>query len=287
SDTPWWGSGGGMPPNPLGGQGEFSDPWGQQNEQLTSDYIASLLAPANTGPLQEYMDMLKEQQGQARARAQTYADTLNTRIDELNQTPYTAGDEAVMRAKAFDSLERRRQQTLRAARENVYARGFEPTSGIAREYAEQPGQSQVADVNRLFEESRTGIESGLLESSIAEGQRRKNLATTLQGLVRQALNGGDMTALDEQYRIVQMQDFIDQQSLGRKKEAVSATTGPLDLIMDRAGLANQTLSGSADPLSAIMQLLQVGGNQAYSQNALNQNNSAGLGQLLALLLSGM
>src|SRR5574343_482078 len=70
---------------------EFTDPWGGTLEQLVQSFL-----------------------GNSRERATNLANTYRSRAKELRDTPaYSAQDEAAIQARAYDQLERRRQETLK------------------------------------------------------------------------------------------------------------------------------------------------------------------------------
>ena len=258
---------------PGGGPSEFSDPWGSTLESA----VSSLLGKLNAAPQSQYLDQLlaglQTDQATAKANAKALAGQLTARATELKAPPYTAGNEANIRAQAFDALEKRRQETLKNAKNDVYARGFAPTSGLVQDATNQ--------VNQQFETQRTGIEAGLLNQALAEGQARKNQAVTLEQLAAQALSGGDLQAIQDAATQAQLEYQTNQDALGRAQSAVSAIGVPLNLMASRTASAQQTLNGGSagDPLSTIMGLLQyVQNNNAIS----SQNKNAVVSSLFSL-----
>ena len=201
-----------------GGGDEFTDPWGRSMEQFTRAYQEALGRRPDSQFLDQYIKGLVEQQGASKARAQTLAGQLNERISSLKGPVYSDPEEAAMRAKAFDQLERRRAQTLKNRREEIYARGFAPTSGIV--------VGEERDVNRQFEQARTGIESDLLRSGIDERQNREREATQLAQIVAQVLEGGDINALTSQAGLTQLESQRQAEELARRREQIAATAGP-------------------------------------------------------------
>lgn len=211
-----------------GGGGEFNDQWGGQLETLVQQYL-----------------------GNTKERAAALAAQYRARAKELNQPAYTSADEAAIRARAFDQLERRRTETAKNQREQVYARGFAPTSGLAT------GADQ--EVNRNFEQVRGGIESNLVQNSIDETQRRKDAAMQLEALATEALNGGDLGA-------------------------IQATGLPLQLMDTRQQQALNTYNSTSNPLSSLLAIIAAGQGQQQGQNQQNANTASGLGSLLPLIL---
>lgn len=212
---------------PHGG-GEFNDQWGGQLESLVNQYL-----------------------GNTRERAAALAAQYRARAKELNQPAYTTAEDQAIRARAFDQLERRRAETSKNQRERVYARGFAPTSGLA--------QGAEQEVNRNFEQVRGGIESDLTQSAINETQRRRDVAMQLEALATEALNGGDLSA-------------------------IQATGLPLQLMDTRQTQALNTFNSSGNPLSSLMAIIAAGQGQQQGQNAQNANTASGLGSLLPLIL---
>lgn len=212
--------------------GEFNDPWGSALEGQTGAYSAA-----------------------ARERAAALAKILRDRAAQLNQPAYTSGDEAVIRAKAFDQLERRRQETLKNGRESVYARGFAPTSGLV--------QDTQNKTNQTFEGARTGIESNLLQSSLDENNRRKDQAVQLEQLATQALNGGDLSA-------------------------IQALSGPLGLMNTRQQTAGSLLNNSnSQSMNAILQILAMLQQNQGANNGQAGSQAAGYGALIPILLQAL
>lgn len=269
-----WLEGGGYVP----GGGEFTDPYGMQFEQGVAERLRSLLDEPTRDRLNQYVGRLLDADGRKQASTAQFVDALRGRVSELQAPPYTAGDEAVLRAKAFDALERRRAETIKNNREQVYARGFAPTSGLVRQ--------ADARTNRVFEEARTGIESNLLLQAIEETQRRKDQALGLEQIIEQALSGGDLASLQMLAQAAQMEDFTYQDRQAREREYLSTLGLSLDLMMNRAQLANQTAGLAANPQSIMASILPLLG-QANNSRALTMqqqaNQQAGMGQLLALL----
>lgn len=219
----------------MAGQGsnEFNDRWGGSLENLVQQFL-----------------------GNSRERGAALANTYRTRAKELRENPaYTSQDEAAIRARAFDQLERRRQETLRNSRENIYARGFAPTSGIVA--------GRDRELNEQFEGVRTGIESDLLRAQLDETNRRRDAALQLEALATEALNGGDLGAI---------------QAVGL----------PLQLMNTRQNNALATYNASqGNTLSQLMQLINLASGNRDTNRANAQNNAAGLGGLIQLILGGI
>lgn len=207
--------------------GEFNDRWGSTLENLVNGYVNN-----------------------SKQRAEQLAGTYRTRANELRAPAYSNQEDAALQAKAFDQLERRRQETLKNRRESVYLRGFAPTSGIV--------QGEDKNVNDAFEQARTGISSDLLRAQLSEAEDRRNRATQLEALATEALNGGDLGA-------------------------IQATGLPLQLMSNRQNAAQQVLN-SSNQSSQLLSLLLSSALGQQNRNQNNQaNNMAGLGQILQVL----
>lgn len=271
----YWGEdtgGGGGTPN------EFSDPWGSLFEKAIGSRLDSLNQNPSRDLLDKYLARLDETDKRNKANADAYVASLRTRIADLQKPPYTSGEEAVLRAKAFDQLERRRQETLKNSREDVYARGFAPTSGLVA--------GQDNQVNNRFEQTRGGIESDLLQSGIEETQTRADKATALEGLIQQALNGADLGGLQMLSSSANVEDQINQERQQREREILSTIGLPLDLMSNRQQLANQTLGVGGNPQSIVNSIMALLGQGQQNRNFNyqgNANNAAGMGQLLSIL----
>lgn len=211
-----------------GGGSEFNDPWGAKLEQLVGQFL-----------------------GNSQQRGQELANTYRTRAGELRQPAFSDQEDAALQAKAFDQLERRRQETLKNRRESVYLRGFAPTSGIV--------QGEEKNVNNAFEQHRTGVSSDLLRAKLDETESRRNAATQLESLATQALNGGDLGA-------------------------IQATGLPLQLMSSRQNQAQQVLNSSNQSSQLLSLLLSSAMGQQGNRQQNNANNMSGLGWILQNVL---
>jgi hypothetical protein len=266
-------------PPQAGGTPEFKDPWGAQLEQAVQERLKSLGTDPLRTSLDAYVQQLLQAEESKKANVGQFVDAMRGRITELQKPAYSEGDEAVLRAKAFDQFERRRQQTLKNNREQVYARGFEPTSGLVQE-ADQ-------DTNQQFEEGRTAIESDLLLSGLQETQRRKDQALSLDQLIEQALSGADLSGLEMRAKGAEIENSLYQDRESRMREVLSTIGIPLDLMSQRQQMANQTLGLGGNPqsiMSSIMALLGFGAQNRAMNMQSDASNMAGLGQLLSILM---
>lgn len=278
--------GSGGSPNVAGTYGadqEFNDPWAKTLEKLVNDYIAKLTGQPNRGSLDEYVRQLTEQGAKTKQRAEGFAGTLRNRATELNAPVYSGQEEAALRAKAFDQLERRRSETLKNNENSVYARGFEPTSGIIQD----AGPTGAREINRDFEQARGGIESEMLLASIAETQRRKDQAVQLEQLATQALEGGDLQSLEFLAQIADIENSRNQDEFTRMMQSIGAAGIPLDLMSQRQQLANQTLGLGGSPgggLNSILGLLGFNQQQQGINTARRNQTASGVGDIISQIL---
>lgn len=256
---------------------EFDDPAAKLLEQLALDRVNRLSQTPSRPNLDQYVSQLLETQARQKQQAADFANTLRARETELNKPAYTDDEDAVIRAKAFDQFERRRQETLKNAREDIYARGFAPTSGIAI--------GSDRDVNNQFEEARTGIESDLLKNAIDETQRRKDKAVQLEQIAQQALSGADLGSLQMSAQVADLEDQLIQEANQQERERLVAAGIPVDLGTNRAQLALSILGQGGNPSSVLNGLLgiaQLGqNNRALNLQSAN-SNLMGLGALAKL-----
>lgn len=273
--------GGGSVGGDVGSGTEFDDPWASRLEQFIQERMGGLQQDPARPDLQKLIDGLLQANTDKQRNAQAFADAMRGRVEELAKPAYSEGDDAVIRAKAFDQLERRRQETMKNRREELYARGHAPTSGTVTQ-AEQ-------DSSQMFEQARTGIESDLLLDSIQENQRRKDKSVGLEQLIEQALSGADLQGLQYQSQIADIEDSLIGDRESRLDKILAMNMVPLDLMQQRQAMANQTLGLGGNPQSVMQSILAIlnAGQQNRGLNlASSQNNMQGLGQLLEILFGG-
>lgn len=150
--------------------------------------------------------------------AQRLMDYLAQRTTELQEPAYTGTEAEVLRTQALDPIERDRQAARQRALQNIGARGFDPTSGIAQELLNQ--------VDRGFDEQRAGAQGNLAYRQITEERSRQQEAQELLAAQRgladtlaQGKRGRQQEAqgLLEQQR--QIADLIGQDHRNRSQES--------------------------------------------------------------------
>lgn len=264
------GTGGGLQPN--GNPTGFADPAYQGLMDLVTQRLKNLSQPQQFPQLDSYMSMLRGNQDTARARAQTFADQMTSRIGQLQAPLLTDANVANQRALASNSTLAARDATLKNQRERRFAQGFEPTSGLLA------GDERA--INENASNAQANIDAQLQRSSIAQDEQRRNQASTLQGLVAQALQGGDVSALQS---AAQMSDLENQvYNIGEQRQRESLTTGniPVDLTNMGFSNANNAAGARTDPMASIMQLLGLANGQQQQQQAGQNSNMSALAWLL-------
>lgn len=220
----------------------FSDPAAALLEQITKGRLDSLMTPMANPAMDAF---LKSAQAQ---------------MDQLHQPVYTADEEAALRVKVFDHLERDRQTAIQQTMERMAAMGHGKESGTI--------PLAVNLVNKHFDELRAQQTNALLTGTIAERQARLREALQISGQV------ATMTSAQQ------------AQQDARQGQAVTTAAILPNLVDSRLALANSTLGsgGSApnDLMSTISQLMQ--------ETQTNSQNSAGMwasiGQIIADALAG-
>ncbi len=304
-------------PGELSKYTQFDDPASQLLSQMALDRVNRLSTVRPVPSLDTYVNQLLASGKTNEARTKELGETIRAlassaygqptvaetalvgRISDLQAPPYTAGQEAVLRAKAFDEYEKRRQATIKNAQEGVASRGFAPSSGLT--FAATSG------VNKEFEQGRTTLESALLMDAIAESQRRAQESTglskeladrtsarqerkaELEQMAQQAYSAGDMMTLNILAQVADIEAQMNAQADQQERERLIAAGIPVDLQNNNVQLALQILGQGGTPAQIVSALTGVGqlGNQ---QAALAQQASAskwgGLGTLASLALQG-
>lgn len=261
----------------LGAQG-FADPAYQGLMDLVTKRLAALNQPQSFPQMDQLMAMLQQNQAAARARAQTFATQLGGRVQQLQQPLLTDANVVNQRALASNNLLKARDSTIQNMKDRRYAAGFEPTSGLIA------GDERAA--NESYSNAQSNTDAQLQSMSIAQDENRRNQATTLQGLIQQALQGGDVTALSDQARQADLENQAFNIDQNRQREQLTVGNIPVDLTNMGFANANQVANSGGDPLSALLPILLAGNTQqGLQQNASNGNMSA-LTWLLQTLFSG-
>jgi hypothetical protein len=220
------------------------------------------------------------------------------RITELNQEPFSAGEEAAMRARASDTIEQMRTASRTRALEDTARLGQARTSGTM--------QARLADADRTADGARAESANTLMLAIAQERQRRRDQAVSIaqslaaagqseagmqmqgQGLQLQAQGqafGQQNQALGLASTLAALSGQQRQEEQQRQSQAVGYAGMLADLPMQRLQSALGVLNGTggSNPSSILNGLGQLSGLQTNAnQNAQQQQAAmlAGLGQIL-------
>lgn len=260
----------------TGGQGGVGNDWTALIGSLVNARLGNLSQAPDTTQLDALTAMLKKQQADAQANAQVYANSLKGRIDELNAPVYSDQQSAALHAQAVNQLNARRDATIKNAQNNVYARGFGPTSGIL--------SGDVRNIQRDFGNQQQNVESQLLTQAISLGQQHKDEAVQLQGLVQQALNGGDLQSIQSATTLAQLEQQQYEQQQANQREQLQTALLPVEMNQSNLASAIAALgSGSPAGNGALASIGSIFGaaNNANAQNQIGTNNNlSGIGASL-------
>jgi hypothetical protein len=128
--------------------------------------------PRMDDALNNLQDMMKRS-APRNAYLDQYGASTQQRMAELNQDPYTASDEAALKARFFDDLARTRDDRTQQLQQRLASMGMAPTSGTAQEAG--------ALLEGEYETARAGQQRDLLKYTTDERNRRRDLAVQLSG----------------------------------------------------------------------------------------------------------
>jgi len=257
--------------NPSGGT-TFGDPAYQQLNDMVQQMLGKLNQPVSFPQLDQYMQMLQQNEAQQQQIAQTFADQLSQRVQQLDQPLLSDANVANIRALASNNLLAQRDAAIKNAQQQRYASGFAPTSGLL-DYDTQ-------NINQQYSNAQSNIDAQLQANQIQGDEQRRNLATNLQGLAAQALAGGNVAALGSQAQAADLENQLYNLNNQRNLEALTTAQIPVDLTNQGYANAVNGSNLSSNPLNSILSLLALGNQQqGLQQDQANSNMGA-----LALLL---
>lgn len=270
-------AGTGPAPNQGSGTG-FADPAYQALNALAQARITSLQQPQSFPQLDALMQQLQQQEAVNKQRAQGLATQWGSRVTELQQPLLTTPQVVQQHALASNSLLDSRDAALANAKASQSARGFAPTSGLASDAARQ--------INENATNQQAQIDARLQQGNIATDEARRNEATQLQGLITQALNGGDATALQEQAQVADLENQLYQTDQQRQTQQLATAQIPVDLTNQGFSNAQSAITNPNSALAALMPLISA--SLTGQNNAFNQANSqsSGLSQIITQLFQG-
>lgn len=292
---------------------QFSDPSTQQFESYLQQRIAELTQPVND-PSREALARLLDQQTQMyqqqqaaqieanrqlqerKAQAQTSLDKMlayvNDRATKLQGPAYTGTEQEILRTQALDPIESDRQAALKRALDNIGARGFDPTSGIAQDLLRQ--------VNASFDKERNANQNDLAYKQINEQRSREQEAQQLLQYIPQAQDAaarGDLEFLQMLNQAVNqlgagaVTGAAQSASLGaqtraeeqQRRDELLARSGQLyQLPLNAAQLGMAAIGQAPSPTDLTQQSIQLA-QLKQQQQGQNANFWLGLGNAFANL----
>lgn len=228
-------------PTPTGGDsgGVFDDPATRDWESLLRQTATRLSTPRANPDWQPYVDYMRKY------------------FNQLQQPGYTPAEQDIIQTQALDPMERTRQAMHDQVRQRYAQQGV--TGGLV--------DRALQDVDRSFNQQRTGAMSNFATQQIQyDAGRKKDAATVGQALAQaqEAMASGDENRMMQAVSLLfQVPQYADQ----------------------RLQLANQTLQPlNSQSLLAILNALN-GQNAQSNANGNQQNQSfwGGIGQLLGFL----
>lgn len=256
--------------------GGFADPAYQSLLDLVNKRLGQLQTPVSFPSLDAYMKQLADQQAVTKQRAQTFADQLGTRVGQLQQPLMTDANVVQQRALASNATLAQRDALLERSRADLAARGVDPrTSGLAFDRENQIGHN--------YSDAQANIDAKLQQGNIQTDEQRRNLATNLQGLAMQALQGGDLSALQNQSQMAELENSLFNLNENRANQTLAVGQIPVDLT--NQGFSNSLAASNSmqNPLAAILQLASLGNSQQGLQQAGQNSNMSTLAWLMQML----
>lgn len=264
------------PPATGTNNGGFADPAYQSLMDLVNKRLGQLQTPQSFPQLDTLMSQLQGNQAVAKQRAQTFADQLGTRVGQLQQPLLSDANVVQQRALASNATLGQRDALLARSRADLAARGIDPnTSGLAFDRENQIG--------RNYSDAQANIDARLQQGNIATDENRRNLATNLQGLATQALQGGDLTALNNQSEMAQLENKLFNINQGQANQTLSVGQIPVDLTNQGFNNSLAAANSSQNPLTALLSLAGLGNSQQGLQQAGQNSNMSALAWLMQTL----
>lgn len=237
-------------------QGVFNDPLTKQYEQLLSAQIG--LYQQQQQQMQEQARQAAERRAATAAAVERLTGYTNQRVAKLQAPAYTGAEQEILRTQLLDPLERDRTAANQRALQQIGARGFDPSSGIA--------QQLLQDVNRAYDEQRTRAQGTIASRQIEEQRGRDQEA---QQLMQYLAGLPDATARGDLDFVNYTQGLINQpgqQAMTVSQLLADLPTKRLNDALATLGVA-PSMSGAGTNAAQLLQLLQ---NQRYT----NQNQWA-------------
>ena len=164
---------------------QFSDPSTAALEQYLQRYLGEL--DQQRGAFGAQRPGFEARQREAQAATERLIAFMTQRAQQLQGPAYTGAEQEVFRTQALEPIERDRQASKQRALQNIGARGFDPSSGIAQEL--------LGSVDRGADQFRAQAQNQLAYRQIAEQRSRQQEAQALLAAIPQtqrAATQGDL-----------------------------------------------------------------------------------------------
>lgn len=249
----WMNPGSGMPATGATGTG-----YGDPNADLFANEVLSRLQSLHTPQTDPFRDMLQK--------------AGLDRVDSLNGAPYTAGEDAALRAQYMDPLAQARDAEMTRRKEELGQRGYLPSSGLF--------QQQMNDISQGYQSAVGKSSNDLAVRAIDEKQRRSQeqlqILSNLLGVSTDAQAATDARGR-EAVTTANLLPAMDERRLGQMLSASNTSQDQGSLMSTLTSLMQMNQQNS-----------QFNANQ-QQQNAMwnqqqGQQNSQAWGQYLGYLM---
>ena len=305
-----------LPSNPALGAGAtpafgangsmFNDPYTSLFENTAKNAMSRLAQPFQDDTLDEVMGLIRSRIGSASGAPGPsfvgnpfmgqYAGTVQKRIAELNEEPFSAAEESRLKTGALEAVEQNRSSSKKRALENISRRGIADTSGILLDMESQ--------IDRGADSDRATSEREFANYVTGERNRRKDAAAGLSGqlaaagaadaaMSNQNAIAGANFGMAKESQIIGMATQLASLAAQRRGEqranqndilAIAQTL--MNIAPSRLALMQGIVNSQPTPGEAFNNTLNLSNTQ-FNQNQVNQANQAGsyaaIGQLLAYL----
>ena len=266
------------------------------------------------GATQSILQQIAEMFSGARpqnAQLQQSVEGLRSRISELRQAPFSAGEDAALRAAAFDQLEQDRSAAKQRVLEQLGGMGHAPTSGIVaralQEVDQQYDQFRAQNTNQLAMygiqlKDQRGAQADALEQSLSAmgGIDQQAEMAWKQAQVQAGLSASEVevgwqqevqrrlaaaNAMAQMLYGVQMTQWGAGQGLQQEAQGLSQI--PFQLMLQSLAAANGVYAGQPNAgtvLGGYGNLSGLASNQQQYNNANWGNYLGGMGTLLGTIL---
>jgi hypothetical protein len=283
----------------------FNDPYTALFEGTARNAMKSLSQPSDDGTLDEVMNLIRSRIGGGGPAAPSfvgnnymgqYADTIQKRIAELSQEPFSAAEESRLKTGALESIESDRSASKQRALENISRRGMADTSGILLDIESKIDRGADAD--------RAVSEREFANYVTGERNRRKDSAAGLSGqlaaagaaeasMANQNAIASSQFGIAREGQVMQMASTLAQLAAQKRGEARANQNDILTIAQTLMNIAPQRLAlmqGVVNNQTSPGEVFNNTMNLSNQQYGVQQNNNANqaammssLGQVLAYI----